>query len=92
MITFENLKLDLDLKDCYLDEEKIKLTKSEYNLLEFLVNNRNKVFSRRELSSILGSSRASLRSVDATISRLRDKLGHFSKHLVTKIGFGYYLA
>ena len=44
--TFKDLTINSDEKLCYIKGEALKLTKSEYNVLTFLLENRNKIFSR----------------------------------------------
>ena len=50
MITFKDLIVDTDRKTCYIEDKEILLTKTEYNLLLFLVSNKNKIFTRKELA------------------------------------------
>ena len=88
-LIFKELKLNLDIKTCTIQEEEINLTKNEFNLLEFLIKNKNKIFSRREILNNVWSSKASLRTVDTTISRLRKKMKDLGKYLITRLGFGY---
>ena len=88
-LVFKKLKLNLDIKVCTIEEEEISLTKNEFNLLEFLIKNRNKVFSRKEILNNVWDSKASLRTIDTTISRLRKKMKDLGKYLVTRLGFGY---
>ena len=88
-LIFKELKLNLDIKACIIQDEEINLTKNEFNLLEFLIENKNKIFSRREILNNVWSSKASLRTVDTTISRLRKKMKDLGKYLKTRLGFGY---
>lgn len=88
-LIFKELKLNLDIKECTIQDEEINLTKNEFNLLEFLIKNKNKIFSRREILNNVWSSKASLRTVDTTISRLRKKMKDLGKYLITRLGFGY---
>ena len=88
-LIFKELKLNLDIKECTIQDEEINLTKNEFNLLEFLIKNKNKIFSRREILNNVWSSKASLRTVDTTISRLRKKMKDLEKYLITRLGFGY---
>ena len=88
-LIFKELKLNLDIKACTIQDEEINLTKNEFNLLEFLIENKNKIFSRREILNNVWSSKASLRTVDTTISRLRKKMKDLGKYLKTRLGFGY---
>lgn len=87
-LVYKEITLDRDLKICYIEDIPINLTKAEYLLLEFLIENKNKVFSRKELLQ-LWNKEASLRTIDTTISRLRKKLGKYEHYLITRVGFGY---
>lgn len=88
-LAFNELKINSDEKLCYIKNEAINLTKSEYNLLTFLLQNRNKIFSREELIEIAWKEPVSGRAVDTAFSRLRKKLGEYGKYIVTRQGFGY---
>lgn len=90
-IQFQNLIINLDEKVCLLDDIEIKLTKTEFNLLVFLLSNRNKIYSRAELMQYVWGPDISVtgRAVDTTISRLRKKLKDIGRHIITRLGFGY---
>lgn len=88
-ITFKELTLNSDEKLYYIRNEAIDLTKSEYNLLTFFLNNRNKIFSREELIEVAWKEPVTARAVDTALSRLRKKLGEYGKHIITRQGFGY---
>lgn len=88
-IEFETLIIDLDKKECYLDGKEVNLTKTEYNLLVFLLNHRGKIYTRREIMQSVWDTEVSLRAIDTTVSRLRKKIGQVGKHIITKLGFGY---
>ncbi len=88
-IEFKELTVDLDKKECYLNNQVVSLTKTEYNLLVFFLNHRNKIYTRKEIQQSVWGTEISLRAVDTTVSRLRKKLGQVGKHIVTRLGFGY---
>jgi DNA-binding response OmpR family regulator len=88
-LIFKELKLNLDIKACIIQDEEINLTRNEFDLLEFLIKNKNKIHSRQEIINNAWGSRVSLRTVDATISRLRKKMKDLGKYLKTRLGFGY---
>ena len=69
----------------------VRLTKREFELLRFLVENRNRVLSRdRLLERVWGFDRqVETRSVDVHVGRLRGKLGHAGRQIETVIGMGY---
>lgn len=89
MIIFKELTINTDEKLCYIENSSIKLTKSEYNVLLFLLENRNKIFSREELIEKAWPEPVTARAVDTAMSRLRKKLGEYGKHIITRLGFGY---
>lgn len=89
MIQYNTLKINEDEKLCYVDGTALKLPKSEYNVLTFILNNRNKIFSREELIEAVWTEPVTVRAVDTAMSRLRKKLGEYGKHIVTRLGFGY---
>lgn len=88
-IEFETLVIDLDKKECYLDGQEVSLTKTEFNLLVFLLKHRNKIYTRKEIMQGVWDTEVSLRAIDTTVSRLRKKIGQVGKHIVTRLGFGY---
>ena len=89
MIVFKDLIVDTDRKTCYIEDKEILLTKTEYNLLLFLVSNKNKILTRKELAKSVWDVPVSDRAVDTTVSRLRKKLKGLGRNLTTRIGFGY---
>lgn len=89
MITFKNLTVDTDRKTCYIEDKEILLTKTEYNLLLFLLSNKNKILTRKELANSVWDALVSNRAVDTTVSRLRKKLKGLGRNLTTRVGFGY---
>lgn len=97
IITEGALRLDTDSRRVSLGEKEINLTAKEFDILELLVNNPNKVFSREKLLSMVWGSRAQeagdVRTVDVHVRRLREKLepSPSDPHYVhTKWGVGYY--
>lgn len=91
------LRLDADSRRVKLGEREINLTAKEFDILELLVNNPDKVFSREKLLSMVWGSKAQeagdVRTVDVHVRRLREKLepSPSDPHYVhTKWGVGYY--
>ena len=70
------------------------MTRREYELLKFLVENRNRVLSReRLLERVWGYNQfIETRSVDVHVGRLRAKLGAAGEQIETVIGLGYRFA
>ncbi|HEX6165020.1 MAG TPA: response regulator transcription factor [Vicinamibacterales bacterium] len=87
----EHLFADFDAVSIAVDGEQIRLTRREYELLKYLVENRNRVLSRdRLLERVWGYDRIiETRSVDVHVGRLRGKLGPAGKQIETVVGLGY---
>lgn len=89
----DGLKLDSELHEVWLDEERLPLTLKEYEILKHLLLNPHKVFSREELlNSIWGYDFfGETRTVDVHIRTLRQKLGRLENLVETVRGVGYRL-
>ena len=74
-----------------VDGQQVRLTRREFELLQYLVANRNRVVSRdRLLERVWGyESPVETRSVDVHIGRLRGKLGRAGHQIETVVGLGY---
>lgn len=92
IINYQGLELNLDKKTVCIDGEDVPFTKTEFELLHLLLEERGKVFSRQELIDRIWPKDVLVldRTVDVNITRLRKKIGKFSKCIVTRLGFGYY--
>jgi DNA-binding response OmpR family regulator len=87
----EHLLADFDAISVHVDGTPIKLTRREFELLKYLVENRNRVLSRdRLLERVWGYERIiETRSVDVHVGRLRQKLGAAGHQIETIVGLGY---
>ena len=87
----KHLKADFDAVAVAVDGQPIRLTRREFELLRFLVDNRNRVLSRdRLLERVWGYERfIETRSVDVHVGRLRAKLGVAAHQIETVVGLGY---
>ena len=86
-----HLVADFDAVSIVVDGAPVRLTRREFELLRFLVENRNRVLSRdRLLERVWGYERfIETRSVDVHVGRLRAKLGAAGRQIETVIGLGY---
>ncbi|MFP4697893.1 MAG: response regulator transcription factor [Eubacteriales bacterium] len=89
------LSIETDSRRVYLKEEEVNLTAKEFDLLELLINNPNKVFSRENLLNIVWGYDypGDVRTVDVHVRRLREKIEpnpSDPKYIHTKWGVGYY--
>ena len=91
----EHITLDRDARDAFNDGKLVDLTAKEFDLMELLMRNPNRVYSREALlDAIWGYDNSSdIRTVDVHIRRLREKLERnpaAPEHILTKWGVGYY--
>jgi DNA-binding response OmpR family regulator len=94
LLEVENIVVDLDLQEARRDGSPLALTRQEYELLRFFVENRGRVFTRKDLVTQVwgGRSLVSLRTVDIHVYRLRAKLGPpFDMLIATVRRVGYKL-
>ena len=92
---FGNLAIDLNRYEVRKNEKALELTLREFELLKYLAERENKVFSREQLlEEVWGYEYyGDIRTVDVTVRRLREKLEDDSsdpKYIMTKRGIGYY--
>lgn len=92
VISYQGLLLNLDKKSVSVDGEDVPFTKTEFELLRLLLEERGRVFSRQELIDRVWPKDVLVldRTVDVNITRMRKKIGKFAKCIVTRLGFGYY--
>lgn len=90
-ITFKTLRIDRNEKLCYLDGQEINLTRTEFDILLFILTHRNRIYSREEIIRNVWDDVVVLtsRTIDTNIARLRKKIGVYGNNIVTRIGFGY---
>ncbi len=92
ILKYQGLEMDLDRKKVLIDGEDVPFTKTEFELLHLFLSEKGHVFSRQELIDRIWPKDVLVldRTVDVNITRLRKKIGRFSKCIVTRLGFGYY--
>ena len=95
VIQVGDLKLDCDSRRVFIGSREINLTAKEFDVLELLAFNPNKVYSRENLLNIVWGYEypGDVRTVDVHIRRLREKIEENPsdpKYVHTKWGVGYY--
>lgn len=90
-----DIRLDLEGKRAYIAGIEYNITAKEFEILEILVGNEGKVYSREELLELIWGkeSRGDVRTVDVHVRRLREKIESNPgepKYIQTKWGVGYY--
>ena len=89
------IALDLDARNAYRNGKLTELTAKEFDVIEFLMRNPNRVYSREALLDTIWAYeyRSDIRTVDVHIRRLREKLEENPaepQYIMTKWGVGYY--
>ena len=92
-----SITLDLDARNAYKGSDLVVLTAKEFDVIEFLMRNAGRVYSREALLDTIWAYeyRSDIRTVDVHIRRLREKLEENPaepKHILTKWGVGYYFS
>lgn len=92
VLSYQGIIMNLDKKTVSIEGEDVPFTKTEFELLNLLLSERGRVFSRQELIERIWPKDVLVldRTVDVNITRLRKKIGPFAKCIVTRLGFGYY--
>lgn len=90
-----SVRLEKSGRRCYILGKEMNLTTKEYELMELLVSNPNKVYSREKLLTLIWGEDypGDVRTVDVHIRRLREKIEvnpSEPKYVHTKWGVGYY--
>ena len=95
LLTIGAITLDLDARNAYRSGTLVDLTAKEFDVIEFLMHNPNRVYSREALLDTIWAYeyRSEVRTVDVHIRRLREKLEENPaepNYILTKWGVGYY--
>jgi len=90
-----SISLDMDARNAFRNGQMVDLTAKEFDVIEFLMRNPNRVYSREALLDTIWAYeyRSDIRTVDVHIRRLREKLEENPaepKYILTKWGVGYY--
>jgi len=90
-LIFDDLRIDLALKELTINGEKILLTKTEFEILALLAQNPQRIFSREDFIGKIWAETPFIteRTVDVHITRLRKKLGDKSSIISNRSGYGY---
>ena len=95
VLTSGHIKIDTERRTSYRESTEVELTAKEFDLIELLMKNPGKVYSRENLLSIIWGYdyQGDIRTVDVHIRRLREKLEIIPaepEKIMTKWGVGYY--
>ncbi len=86
------LVIDHVSKRLVIGEEKVNLTRKEYEIFYLLLKHPGRIFSREEILSRIWENDVIVtdRTVDVNIARLRKKMGIYSDYIRNKAGYGYF--
>jgi len=95
LITSGDLRLDTENERLFINGREINITAKEFDVLNLLITNPNKVYSREKLLELVWGADypGDARTVDVHIRRLREKIENDPsnpKYVQTKWGVGYY--
>ena len=93
VISFDEgrLKADITARIVYIDDERVDMSPKEYDLLFYMIENRNIALSREKLiSDVWGYDFfGDVRTLDTHVKLLRKSLGRYARMIVTLRGVGY---
>jgi DNA-binding response OmpR family regulator len=89
---YGDIGLDTVRKRVIIGDDKIELTRKEFEILKLLIESQGKIFSREDILDIVWEKDVIVtnRTVDVNITRLRNKLGKHGASIKNKTGYGYY--
>ena len=95
IIVSGDMKIDLDSRRVFIENREVNLTAKEFDLLELLITNPNKVYNREKLLNLVWGYDypGDVRTVDVHVRRLREKIENNPsepKYIHTKWGVGYF--
>lgn len=90
-LVYLGLKIDPAKKMCTVDGREVNLPRKEFEILSKLLSAKGRIFSRAELLKGIWTDDVVVldRVVDVNITRIRQKIGPYGKHIVTRSGYGY---
>ena len=90
-LVFNDIEIGIENKELLIYNQKIKLTKTEFELLCLLAENPQRVFSRDDIIERIWKESPYIteRTVDVHIARLRKKMGDHASVIINRSGYGY---
>ena len=91
VVAFGGLRLSSRTRVCTVDGVEVRMPRKEFEILYKLLANRGQVFSRAQLLSEIWPEEVVVvdRVIDVNITRIRQKIGQYGRHIVTRSGYGY---
>lgn len=90
-ITFKGLTVLPHNKTCIVDGVEVKMPRKEFEILLMLLSHPGHIFTREQILSEIWPDEVVVldRVVDVNITRIRNKIGPYGRHIVTRTGYGY---
>lgn len=90
-LKFDGIVLSTAKKSCSVNGVEVKLPRKEFEILALLMSHPGIIFSREDILKTIWPDEVVVldRVIDVNITRLRNKLGEYGKHIVTRPGYGY---
>lgn len=90
-LSIGQLRIDFNLKEVFIENQKIQLTKTEFELLSLFAQKPETLFSREKIIDKVWKETPYIteRTVDVHIVRLRKKMGKYSEAITSRSGYGY---
>lgn len=87
-----NLSMDVDSRKTFVENKEVTLTKKEFDLLQILVSNKERVVERKSaLSTIWVGTSVTSRNIDSHVANLKKKIDGFNGSIEAVPGVGYRL-
>lgn len=90
-LAYQGLKIDRKSMRCTIDGQELAMPRKELEILSLMLSDPGRIFSRAEIMSRVWPDGVvvSDRTIDVNITRLRQKLGAYGAHIVTRPAYGY---
>lgn len=90
-IAYEGLVIIPSRKSCTVDGKEVRMPRKEFEILSKLLSHPGRIFSREALLHDIWDDDVVVldRVIDVNITRIRQKLGRYGKHIITRSGYGY---
>ena len=87
----DGIVCDRQMMICTIDGKAVKLTKKEFDILALFLDNPGQIFTREEVLRRVWPKDVVVfdRTVDVHITKLRNKIAPYGKHIISRTGFGY---
>ncbi len=91
IIKVKGLLFDIKNKKVLVDDEVVNLTRKEFDILQLLLQNTGRIFSRADILDRIWNDEVIVvdRTVDVNIARIRKKIGQYGKYIINRSGYGY---